>query len=108
MKGYDGIFLLSYLIEKAMVPQTIIFKGTKIMTMTIANQLNIKVIDSFNHLPMSLSKLPQSFGLTELKKGYFPHLFNTLENHNYVGPYPPTKFYSPEFMSAENRTKFLK
>ena len=69
--------------------------------------VNIKVIDSFNHLPMSLSKLPQAFGLSELKKGYFPYMFNTLNNQNCVGSYPDVKLYSPELMSSEHRTTFL-
>ena len=56
---------------------------------------------------MSLSKLPRAFGLTELKKGYFPHLFNGVQNQNYVGPYPDAKFYSPEFMTAENHDIFF-
>ena len=29
---------------------------------------------------MALSQLPKSFALQELKKGYFPHLYNTSEN----------------------------
>jgi len=37
---------------------------------------------------MFLAKLPKAFGLTELKKGYFPHLFNKTENRDYVGPLP--------------------
>ena len=70
------------------------------------NQLNIKVIDSFNHLPMALSKLSGGFSLTEIKKGYFPHLFNTVENQTYVGPYPDKKYYSPEFMTSIIVTPF--
>ncbi|KAJ8965797.1 hypothetical protein NQ317_018951 [Molorchus minor] len=56
---------------------------------------------------MALSKLPKAFGLTELKKGYFPHLFNTAENENYVGNLPDVKYYSPDTMRSEDRTKFL-
>ena len=33
----------------------------------------------------SLSAFPKTFGLDELKKGYFPHYFNTNKNQNYVG-----------------------
>ena len=43
----------------------------------INNQLNIRMLDSLIFLPMALSHLPKSFGLKELKKGYFPHLYNT-------------------------------
>ena len=84
IKGYDGIFSLNHILTTD-ISSEIILNGSKIMTMTGNNELNIKVIDSFNHLPMSLSKLPGAFGLNELKKGYSPHLFKTLENQNYVG-----------------------
>lgn len=69
--------------------------------------LNVKVIDSFNFLPMGLAKLPACFGLTEQKKGYFPHLFNTKDNQQYVGELPDTKYYSPDSMTAAARTEFL-
>lgn len=69
--------------------------------------LNVKVIDSFNFLPMGLAKLPECFGLTEHKKGYFPHLFNTKDNQDYIGELPAPKFYSPDSMSATSREKFL-
>jgi hypothetical protein len=35
-------------------------------------------------LPSALSELPKMFGLEELKKGYFPHLFNRKENQSVV------------------------
>ena len=57
----------------------IIFKGLKIMYCKINNQLNIRMLDSLNFLPMALSQLPKSFGLEELKKGYFTHLYNAPE-----------------------------
>lgn len=44
-----------------------------------------------------------TFGLTELKKGYFPHLFNTPENQDYEGPIPDHHYYMPEVMSVSGR-----
>ena len=35
----------------------------------------MRVIDSFNFLPMALSTLPKAFQLDSLDKGYFPHFF---------------------------------
>ena len=35
MKGYDGYFLLKYLIEQSMGPDKIIYNGSKIMYMTV-------------------------------------------------------------------------
>ncbi|GBM31280.1 hypothetical protein AVEN_91282-1 [Araneus ventricosus] len=45
--------------------------------------------------------------MTELKKGYFPHLSNKEENQTYVGPFPDIHYYSPDTMSGATRTDFL-
>ena len=49
----------------------------------------VKIIDSYNFIPLALAKCPKTFGLLELKKGYFPYLFNTIANQNAKDiPYP--------------------
>lgn len=68
----------------------------------------IKIIDSINFLPMALAKLPATFGFNELKKGYFPHLFNKKENENTkLNTFPDIAFYSPAGMKPEDRDTFL-
>ena len=76
LKGYDGYFLLEYLIDNSMRPGKIIYNDSKIMYMTVERGLHMQVLDSLNFLPMKLADLPKAFGLTELKKGWFPHYFN--------------------------------
>ena len=44
---------------------------------------------------MPLSALPKAYGLTEIEKGTFPHLFNI----------PPLSSYSPDSMSVIERKK---
>ena len=105
MKGYDGCFILEYLIDQSVRPDKIIYNGSKIMYLPVEKNLHIKVIDSLCFLPMKLSALPVAFGLQELKKGWFPHYFNTRENQNYVGPYPDAKDYGYDFMSEKERKK---
>jgi len=61
----------------------------------------IRVIDTLNFLPMPLSAFPKTFGITELKKGHFPHLFNTTENWNYQGPLPDLEYYGPGSLKEE-------
>ena len=107
MKGYDGYFLLEYLIDQSMRPDKIIYNGSKIVYMTVERSLHIKVIDSVNFLPMKLSALPKAFGLEELKKGWFPHHFNTRENQNHVGPYPVATYYGHDFMGEKERNELL-
>ncbi|XP_035224392.1 uncharacterized protein LOC118197033 [Stegodyphus dumicola] len=66
MKGFDGQFVMAWLLEKGTAPD-VIPNGSMIMCLRHPS-LNIRVIDSLNFLPMALSKLPGCFGLSELKK----------------------------------------
>lgn len=103
--SFDGQFVVAWMLEQGTAPD-IIPCGTKLMAIT-HKVLNVRVIDSFNFLPMALSKLPACFGFTELKKGYFPHLFNTRENQDYVGALPAPHYYSPDTMAPAARQAFM-
>lgn len=50
---------------------------------------------------MPPAAFPKAFGLKEFKKGYSPHLFNSLENENYVGPLPDKEYYQPDYMKLK-------
>ena len=63
---------------------------------------------SLSFFQMPLSAFPKTFGLTELKKGYFLHLFNIPENQEYVGSIPEKYYYMPESMSVSGRKNFEK
>ena len=90
-KGYDAIFILKWLIDRGIKPYCI-YNGAKIMFMEIP-KLSIRFIDSLNFLQMPLKSFPKTFGMNELKKGYFPHYLNKECNKNYVGPMPSNKQY---------------
>ena len=83
---------------------TVIMNGSKIILMEIAN---VKFIDSLNYFHMPLSSLPKAYGLHEIEKGVFPHLFNTPENQSYERPLPPVDVYSPDSMNVKERELFL-
>ncbi|KAK7598318.1 hypothetical protein V9T40_006553 [Parthenolecanium corni] len=104
-RGYDSQFILQYLVANTLKPHTI-YCGTKIMVLEVSN-LGFKVIDSHNFVAAPLSAFPKTFNLLELKKGYFPHYFNTKENENYVGPIPEKKFYGFDTMKDGDRKKFI-
>ncbi|KAE9542740.1 hypothetical protein AGLY_002651 [Aphis glycines] len=61
------------------------------------------------HIPnmSKLSDFPKTFGLTEAKKGYFPHFFNTPENQCYIGPLPNKSYYGYNTMTTKQRTAFI-
>ena len=101
------MFLLEYLVNNSVRPSKVIYNGSKIMYMEVAKGLHIRVLDSLNFLPMRLAALPKAFGLTEMRKGYFPHFFNTRQNQSYVGPYPDPKMYGADYMSTTDRKAFL-
>ena len=105
-KGYDCYFILKWLINQGIKPYCI-YNGAKIMFMEIP-KVSIRFIDSLNFLQMPLKSFPNTFGMNELKKGYFPHYFNKECNKNYVGTIPSKKHYGYNQMKPDERTKFLK
>jgi len=57
---------------------------------------------------MTLVKLPKAFELSvNVKKGHFPHLFNTTENTNYIGSLPAVQYYGIDSMTENDRKEFL-
>ncbi|XP_039614013.1 uncharacterized protein LOC120532230 [Polypterus senegalus] len=103
-KGYDGCFLMKYLVESGQTP-FVTAQGCKLMCF-IEEDYDLRFIDSLNFLPMKLSSMPKAMGF-QAQKGYFPHFFNTTENQNYIGPYPDPKYYGIQHMLSKEREEFL-
>src|SRR5271170_1878224 len=103
--GYDGQFILQHCVQRGVKPSKILAAGTKIMAMTVGD---VKFADSFKFIPMALSKIPSAFDLEDLKKGDFPHMFNTKENWNYIGPMPDFKYYGADSKSAKDKEKLYR
>lgn len=105
-KGYDGILVLDYIKRKRTgdeaAPQ-LLMNGTKIMTMVFRG---VRFVDSLNFIQLPLEKFPETFGLKEIKKGYFPHKFNQPENWFYCGKLPEKNYYQPELFSCRKNAKF--
>ncbi|CAH1106820.1 unnamed protein product [Psylliodes chrysocephalus] len=95
-KGYDAYFILKYCVENAIKPYTI-YSGSKLMLLEVPS-IKLKIIDSSNFVAGPISAFPKTFGLKEMRKGYFPHYFNTLENQDYVGPLHDVKYYGVDTM----------
>ncbi|XP_032682820.1 uncharacterized protein LOC116849607 [Odontomachus brunneus] len=100
------MFILRYLVESGRTDEPkVILNGTKIVLLTVGRT---KFLDSANYMPMRLSALPKAFGLKDsVAKGVFPHLFNTIENQNYISPLPDIDYYSPDTMKSDEREQFL-
>ncbi|XP_072021137.1 uncharacterized protein [Amphiura filiformis] len=106
LKGYDGYFILQYLYDNNVKPD-VIMNGAKVMSITVPKS-GIVFKDSLNFFPMALSKLPKSFGIQELCKGFYPHLKNTKANENYRGKLPDMEDFDPEGMSEAGKQEFVK
>ena len=104
-QGYDSYFVLQYLREHG-VKYDVIMRGAKVISLTV-DMFNIRFVDSLNFIPMKLANFPKTFGIEELAKGYFPHLFNKKENESCVGPIPPAPYYNPNGMNPKDRETFM-
>lgn len=92
--GYDSRLVLETIIQKGLKHKTgLMARGTKFMQIKVNHTL---FRDSLLHLPGSLANLAKSFNLN-MRKGYFPHMFNSEENYAYVGPVPDEKYFDLTF-----------
>jgi len=89
-KGFDAQFVLNYIHEQGTIRPKVVAKGLELFMVETAG---VRVIDSLNFLPMPLSAMPKAFGVTEMMKGHFPHLWNTAANWTYNGAWPDAKYY---------------
>ena len=106
-KGYDYQFIIRWIYENTDYQPFVIFGGQKIMYMSI-KELNIRFIDSLSFITMPLKAFPKTFGENELKKGFFPHWFNTKENWDYKGPMPDADFFKYNSFKEKDRNEFIK
>ncbi|XP_045197429.2 uncharacterized protein LOC123552109 [Mercenaria mercenaria] len=105
-KGYDSYPIMKFLYNNAILPE-VITTGSKYMSIVVP-LFKIRFIDSLNFIPMALADMPKAFGETELVKGHFPHLYNTLENQSAeLNHLPGMKYYSPDSMKHDARKTFI-
>jgi hypothetical protein len=101
--SYDSRLLFETISEMSSTGSTEpIFRGSKFMRLVMNGRTVFQ--DTLLHLTRSLSELGKAFGL-EQTKGHFPHLFNTLDNINYIGPIPDKKYFDLTF-SCRNKEDF--
>ena len=104
LKGFDGMFILHELYEQQREVSNQLTVGAKVLSFKSGP---LKFIDSLSFLPMPLSSFASTFNLSQLKKGFFPHLFNTPENQQYVGRIPDLQFYDPDGMMQNRKNELL-
>ena len=105
LKGFDGMFFLHELYQQQREVVHQLTVGAKVLSFKSGP---LKFIDSLCFLPMPLASFPSTFNLTELKKGFFQHLFNTPDNQQYVGRIPDLEFYDPDGMMAKKKDQLTR
>ena len=96
---------MRWLLDNGVVPKTVM-NGGKILSMDIP-KLNMKFRDSLNYNPQSLAKWPETFGITDVAKGQFPHKFNRPENWNRMCQFPGPEEYGVASMRGKEKDAFL-
>ena len=103
-KGFDSVFILNELYQQQREVVEQLTVGAKVLSFKSGP---LKFIDSLSFLPMPLASFTSTFNLSELKKGFFPHLFNLPHHQNYVGRIPDLEFYDPDGMMPKKKEELL-
>lgn len=108
--GYDARLLFQYGKKYGgMDRKAPLFRGTKIMALYI-NHLTF--LDSMLHISGSLRSIVHSFLKPEVAairaKGYFPYLFNTVDNQDYIGSLPEKEKFDMKHMKVKEVPLFEK
>ena len=53
---------------------------------------------------MAFSEFSKTLGISELKKGFFPHKFDLPLNQNYIGTYHSADYYQSEYFNVKKET----
>lgn len=94
--GYDSRLIFNQISKMARQQVRATTRGTKFMELKCGTELVTIFRDSLLHLPGSLSKLAKEFNLP-IRKGLFPHLFNSEENYGYEGQLPCLSYFDLSF-----------
>ena len=103
-KGFDSMFIVNELYQQQREVTKQLTVGAKVLSFRSGP---LKFIDSLSFLPMPLASFTDTFNLSELKKGFFPHLFNLPHHQNYVGRIPDLEFYDPDSMKPEKKQQLV-
>ena len=100
LKGFDGVLTLNTMYSQNLKVTQQMGKGTKVLHFKHGN---LVFKDSLNFLNMPLANFPKTFGLTGMKKGFFPHKFSKMDNLEYIGPIPSLEYFEPQHMSKAKK-----
>ena len=97
------MFIIDALYKMNLKVTGIMATGTKMLHF---KHKNLTFEDSLSFLNMPLTNFTKTFGLKELKKGWFPHKFSKLENLDYEDQIPSLQFFEPAQMNKEKKEEY--
>ena len=100
LKRFDGVFIMNSLYKLNLKVTDIMGTGTKMLHF---KHKSLTFKDSLSFLNMPLANFTKTFGLVELKKGWFPHKFSKLENFHYEGKIPDLKYFETQHMDGNKK-----
>jgi len=106
-RGYDFQLVMRWIYKETTYKPFCIYAGSKIMTFSVSGELKLRFVDSLNFITQKLDSFPKTFGIKELKKGFYPYWFNKEDNFNYIGDMPPRDTFKPNQMSGKKRKEFF-
>ena len=95
-RGYDGYFIMAYLLERACKASSVIYRGTQLLNMEYKS-LKLKFRDTLNYVSTTLAKFPAvvDLDINIVAKGDFPHKLNKPENWDRILAFPTVNdFYT--------------
>ena len=104
-RAFDAMFILKWLENEEFCPE-FIFNGQKCLFMCVP-KMNLRILDSLNYLCSPLRKLPAMFNFENIaEKGYFPHLFTSLDTLDYKGGWPGKHHFGYDYMTEKEKKEF--
>lgn len=101
---FDSFLAVRAFLENRVDMPDILFRGNKILKMKVKR---VSWFDSLTYLKCSLRQVPKLCGLSlDLRKGFFPHNWNTAEHRDYDGPLPPKESFGLKFHKADEIQEF--
>lgn len=99
--GYDTRLIFDAATKMETPTQKPIMRGCKFIKFSIGKT---HFHDTLLHLQGSLRGLAKEYcSAVKLEKGYFPHLFNSVENYGYVGPIPDVEYFDLSFTVKDDQ-----
>lgn len=103
---YDFHFIKRELLERSIQTNDVCNGNT--IFYSVIPKWEIRFIDSYRLISISLRGFPKAFGIKEMSKGYFPYRFLRQETRGYIGPIPEIEWFDFDHLKEKDKEDALK